>query len=232
MGPRLISTVLATTAILTLTSLPSGASTPSPYAQMKAVVADADAELSVRVTTTASMSGLRIVQVTDAGRSSGRQSVVLTDSGKGHTMVAELIHGALVVKGDGTMLTTYMGLSQATANKLANQWFGIPKSSAYYAQVAQGLTIATGMAEVTMTPSLSSEPSVTIVGVKVDVLKGKSVASSLEPSLNETLYFSVSKRPLPVEITQSVQGSLGKLVFSRWNEKIVLTPHAVSRQLN
>lgn len=229
---RLYSTVLAVLSIVGTMSVASGASgTPKPYAQMKTAIADADAELSVRATTTASMSGMRIVQVTDAGRSAGRQVVTLTDAGKSNTFVAELIAGSLYVKGDATMLTTYLGLSQANSNALAGQWFGIPKSSGYYAQVAQGLTVSTGMAEVTMTPSLK-ESSATISGVKVNVLKGMSVKTSLEPSYKETFYFSTAKKPLPVEVTQRVSSSLGKILFSDWNEKITLVAPKVTLHLD
>lgn len=230
---RICLSVLATTAIFAAMSIPSGAaSTPTPYEQMKAVIAYANAELSVRVTTTATMSGMRIVQVTDAGRSAGRQKVTLSGAGKSNSVIAELIAGKLYVKSDATMLTTYLGLSQANANELAGQWFGIPKSSGYYAQVAQGLTVSTGMAEVTMTTSVTSSPAVTLAGMKVDVLKGTSVKSALEPSFKETLYVSTAKKPLPVEVTQSVQGSLGTILFNRWNETIKLVAPKVKLHLN
>jgi len=50
---RLYSTVLAVLSIVGTMSVASGASgTPKPYAQMKTAIADADAELSVRATTT------------------------------------------------------------------------------------------------------------------------------------------------------------------------------------
>jgi hypothetical protein len=230
---RLWLSVLATAAIFAVVSTTSGAASKStPYEQMKQVVADANAELSVRVTTTASMSGLRIVQVTDAGRSAGRQTVTLSQSGTSNSVIAELIKGKLYVKGDASILTRYMGLSQANANELGGQWFGIPESSGYYAQVAQGLTISTGMSEVTMTSSVAVAPAATLAGVKVDVLKGTSVKSALEPSFKETLYFNTAKKPLPVEVTQSVQGSVGTIVFSRWNEKIVLVAPKVTLNLN
>jgi hypothetical protein len=230
---RLLTVVLATSSLFGILSVPSGAALKTtPYAQMRIIISNADAELSVRVTTTATMSGMRILQVTDAGRSAGRQTVTLTNAGKSNTIIAELIAGALYVKGDATILTTYLALSQETANELAGQWFGIPKSSGYYAQVAQGLTISTGMAEVTMTPSVTSSPVVALAGVKVAVLKGTSVKSALEASFKETLYFTTAKRPLPVEVTQSVQGSLGKIVFSHWNEKIALVAPKVKLQLN
>jgi hypothetical protein len=230
---RLLSAVFIATAILGATSVTSGASsTTTPYQLMKQVVADTNATLGVRVTTTASESGMKIVQVTDAGRSAGRQTITLSQPGKSNTLSAELVKSALYVKGDDAILTAYLGLTQSSANELAGQWFGIPKSSGYYAEVALGLTISTAMAEVTMTPSVTSAPVTTLAGAKVDVLKGTSVKSSLEPAFKETLYVSIAKKPLPVEVTQSVQGSLGTIKFSHWNEKIVVVAPKITLHLN
>lgn len=211
----------------------SGAtSSQTPYAQMQKVIADANHESSVRVTTTATMSGMRIVQITDAGRTSGRQSITLTQNGKSNTILAELVAGALYVKGNATILTTYLALSQEYANELAGQWFGIPKGSGYYAQISEGLTISTGLAEVMMTAPVTDGPATTFTGVKVDVLKGKSVKSAVAPSFAESMYYSITKRPLPVEVTQSVQGSIGKILFSHWNENIVIVAPTVKLHLN
>jgi hypothetical protein len=244
---RLWLSILATSAVFTATSIPSEAATAlTPYAQMKQVIADANAELSVRVTTTALMSGVKIVQVTDAGRNEGRQTVAVVPTGTSNSAIAaqiagrvfkkgtapidavtaELIAGNVYVMGDATMLTTYMGLTQSDANELAGQWFGIPQGSSFYANVAQGLTISSGMAEVTMTASVTSAPA------SVDVLKGTSVASALQPSYKETLHFSAAKRPLPVEVTQSVKGASGTILFSHWNEKIYLAAPSVTLYLN
>jgi hypothetical protein len=178
------------------------------------------------------MLGKRIVQVTDAGRSAGRQVATLFESGKSNTLVSELIAGNLYAKGDATILVTYLALSQANANELAGQWFGIPKSSGYYAEIAQGLTVATGMAEVSLTPSVTGSPATTIDGTKVGVLMGKSLKSALEPSFKETMYFSIAKKPLPVEVTQSVLDSIGTIRFSDWDERIQLTAPKVTLHLN
>lgn len=230
---RLLAAVFVGGSLLGTVVLPAGAtSNRTPYAQMQAVLSDANAESSVRVTTTATMSGMRIVQVTDAGRTSGRQSITLSQGGKSNTILAELVAGALYVKGNADILTTYLALSQANANELAGQWFGIPKSSGYYAQIAEGLTISTGLAEVTMTLTVKTGPAATVAGVKVDVLKGTSVKSAVAPSFAETMYYSTAKRPLPVEVTQSVQGSIGKLLFSNWDEKVVVVAPKVKLHLN
>jgi len=230
---RLLSTTLAITCIVGAMSLPSGASsTVTPYALMKSAISDANAEQSVHVTTTAKMSGLKILQVTDAGRSAGRQSITLTKLGYANTVKLVFVAGKLFVKGDSSILISYLGLSQANANALGGQWFEISKSSGYYAQVASGLTISTGMAEVTMTSSVTNAATIKLDGVSVDVLKGASVKSSLQPSFKETLFVSTAKKPLPVEVTQNVQGSLGTILFSDWNEKFSVTAPKVSQHLN
>jgi hypothetical protein len=230
---RLLAAVVLTSVIAGTVTAPVGASsTPSPYALMRTVVANAESELTMRLTTTATLSGMKIVQVTDASRNEGRQSVTLSSGGKSNTVIAELIAGQLYVKGDAAILTSYLALSQANANELAGQWFGIPKSSGYYTQVAEGLTISTALAEVTMTSSVTRSPEATIHGVRVDVLKGTSVKSSLEPAFKETLYSSTTKKALPVEVTQSVEGSLGTIVFSHWGEKISLVAPRVKLHLN
>jgi hypothetical protein len=230
---RLLSVAVVGAALLPALGAPAGASSnKSPYALMRTVVADANAESAVRVTTTAKMSGMKIVQVTDAGRNAGRQTITLTDSGKSDTLSIEYVSRALFLKGDTNILTTYLGLSQSSANELAGQWFGVPESSGYYTEISQGLTISTGMAEVTMTSPVTSGHATTVSGVKVDVLKGKTTKTAIDPSLTETIYCSTAKRPLPVEVTQIVQGSLGKLLFSHWNEKIVVIAPKVTLHLN
>jgi len=229
----LFSTTLAMLSVVGALSLSSGASSNlTPYARMRTAIADANAERSVRVTTTAKMSGLKIVQITDAGKNAGRQSITLTKLGYANTVTVVLVAGKLFVKGDASILTSYLGLSQASANELGGQWFGIPKSSAYYAQVASGLTITTGMAEVTMTRSVTSGPTVTLDGVQANVVKGASVKTPLQPSFQETLYISTARTPLPLEVTQRVQGSLGTIVFSDWNEKIHVTAPKITLHLN
>jgi hypothetical protein len=230
---RLLAVTFAGVLLLGTAVVSAGASPkPTPYAQMQTVLSNANAESAVRVTTTAKMSGMRIVQITDAGRTVGRQTITLTSSGKSNTLSVEYVAGALFVKGDGSILTNYLALSQAYANALAGQWFGVPRNSSYYAEIAQGLTISTGLAEVTMTSKVASGRATTIAGVNVDVLTGKTVKTAIDPSLTESLYFSTAKRPLPVEVTQSVQGSTGTLLFSHWNEKIDVTAPKVTQHLN
>ena len=112
MNARRFAPVVAAAIMLGATSLPAGASAPNPFAQMKLVLANANAQQSVRVTTTANQSGMKILEITDAGRSEGRQTITLTSGGKSNTIIGELIAGQLFVKGDAAILTSYLALSQ------------------------------------------------------------------------------------------------------------------------
>jgi hypothetical protein len=224
--------VVATVALVGLMSAISGASPATPYTHMKTVIADANAETSMRYTVHLAGNGKSIVMVTDASRVGGRQVITLTVARKSNTVIVELIAGALYVKGDAAILSSYMGLSTATSKQLSNKWFSIPKSNADYATVSQAITISSTMTNVTMNKSVIAGASTTLAGVKVDVLKGKTVPSSLEPTYGETLYVSTSKTPLPVEATQTYQGSIVTLRFGHWDETIHLVVPNATLQLN
>jgi len=229
---RPLTTIVAASAILGTMSVSSGASSaPNPHAQMTAVFADANAEQTFRYTLTLSAAAKRLVTVTDATHLGGRQTITLTASGKSDTVVIELIAGNVYLRGDAAILTAYMGYPRATAKQLANKWVEIPNSSPEFASVSSGITIASTLAEVTMTQSVTSHSAVTLDGAMVEVLKGTSVKSAQNPAAKETLYFSAANRPLPVEVTQTYQGSLATIVFSHWNETVLLvTPKTVLEQ--
>jgi hypothetical protein len=226
---RILTALVASTAIVTALNVPSGAST-TPYAQMKTVIADIRSEPSARVTATLSMTGKRLVNTTDVTKVGGRQTIVLTDAGKSNTVVIELVNGGLYVKGDEAILTSYMGFSKATSQQLSNQWFTIPKGNSDYAEVAQGLTLSSIATQLTMNKNVTAAARSGATGLSV--LKGTSVKSALEPSSAETLYFVPTANPLPVRALQTYQGSTSDIEFSRWNETVTLTVPTVKFQLN
>ena len=227
---RLISATILTTAILGAMSAPSGASS-TPFDQMKAVVANVKAEHSVHYAETLTTTGKRLVNTTDATRVGGRQTIVLTESGKSNSVIIELIAGGLYVKGDSAILISYMGFPKTTANQLSNKWFTIPKNNPDYAEVGQGLTLSSVAAELSMNRSVTTRPSVRIAGVKVDVLKGTSVKTALDPSVPETLYVTTTSTPLPLQVVQSFGGTAGAVVFSHWGETVKLVVPPATLQL-
>jgi hypothetical protein len=226
---RLLSVLFTTTAIVGSMSVASGASI-TPYAQMKHVIADIKAESSARVIATLTMKGKRLINTTDATSIGGHQTIVLTDNGKSNTVNIELVNnGGLYVNGDEAILIAYMGFPKTTAKQLSNQWFSIPKGNADYPEVAQGLTLTSIATELTMNENVTMSVHTGLSGF--EALKGTSVKSALEPSSAETLDFLPSGFPLPAQAFQTYQGSTSTIVFSHWNEKVVLLVPKVKFQL-
>lgn len=227
---RFLSATLLTMVILGAMAVPSGASS-TPYEQMKAVVANVKAEQSVHYAETLTTSGKRLVNTTDATRVGGRQTIVLNEAGKSNTVVIELIAGGLYVKGDSVILISYMGFPKTTANQLSNKWFTIPKNNPDYEEVGQGLTLSSVAGELSMNRLEITRPSETIAGVKVNVLKGTSVKTALDPSVPETLYITTTAKPLPVQVIQSFGGTAGTVEFSHWDEMVKLVVPPAKMQL-
>ena len=231
MKRRLFATILVPIMIIGATTVTSAASAPNPYAQMKAVLAHANADQTFRDTITLTMGTKKLVNVTDATHIGGRQTITLTAAGKSNSVIVELIAGNVYVKGNAAILVSYMGFPKATAKRLANHWLEFGKSTSGFAQLSAGLTIASVLSQTTMTQSVKSSAAVSLRGEMVDVLKGTLVKTAQSPAAAETLYFSTGSRPLPVEITQLYQGSLATVVFDHWDETVVLvTPKTVLEQ--
>jgi hypothetical protein len=227
---RLFATVFLATAMFGAMSLPSGASAPNAYALMKLVLADADAYNTVHFVSRSSFTGTSLLQVTDAGRTIGRQTNTLTVDGKSNTLVIELIDRILYVKGDATVLEKFLGLPNELSNQFANKWFVILPNHSGYAGVALGLTVSSAMSELTMTDSVTVQPSTSLSVVKVEVEKGVTAKIASQPTSSEVLYFSATKNPLPVEAIQTFKAAKGSLLFSKWNEMITLAqPNATLR---
>lgn len=219
---RIWLSVLASMAVFAATSATSGAaSTSTPYVQMKTVIADANAERSVRYVSSSPQQNF--LQISDVGPNIGRQTNSLVIDGARHKVTIEFISGVLFAEGDETVLNKYMGFSKATSKSLENRWFVIPRSYEYYSAVVLGLTLSSVMSEVVMTRSAeSSHSGATIGGVHVNAVMGRTVPTALLSSVKETLYFTSGAVPLPVEATWTYQSSYGTNQFSRWNEKIDL----------
>lgn len=230
MKVRLISAALVTMVILGSTSAPSGASI-TPYAQMTKVITDANFESSAYIVTSLTANGELLVTRTNATQNAGIQTVTLTKSRKSNSVVIELLGGVLYVKGDYKILTSYLDLSKAAANKLADRWFTIPTGSSEYDEVGQGLTISSVMDQVTMTTSVKARPPAKLSGKRVDVLQGQTVKTALDPSISATLYFTTSVVPLPIEVTGTLKGSKATILFSRWGERVDLTAPKSTLQL-
>jgi len=215
--------LLGTVLVATATQVPAqAASTSTPDGLATTVVLNAKSELSVRVDSSATVGAKKISIETDAGRLDGVQKITVRQTGATNTVTAELIDNVIYVKGDATILESYMGLSTATSARLSNHWFYIKATNAQYIEVAQGMTIASGMSEVTLQKKVTSLGTKYVDGAKVTVLAGTSVPDS-GPAYRETMYVSTSTKPLPVKVVQTLKGETVTIRFSKWDENISLS---------
>ena len=206
------------------------ANSPSPTALAASAVLNAKSELSVRVDSSATLGAKKISIVTDAARLYGVQKVTIRQSGAVNRVTAELIDNVIYVKGDASSLETFLNLSTTIATQLSNQWFYIKGTSAEYGEVAQGMTIASGMSEVAFQKDVISHGTKTIDGTKVTVLTGTSVPVS-GPAYRETMDVSTSAKPLPVKVVQTFKGQTATFTFSKWNENFLLSAPDAKFQL-
>jgi hypothetical protein len=205
------------------------ANVESPSGLASQVILNAKNELSVRVVSSETTGAQKISIVTDAGRLGGVQRVTLRRQGATSTGTAELIDNIIYVKGDTTFLEHFMDLPKATSDQLSNLWFYIKSGGAEYDQVAQGLTIASGMSEVALQKKVRSLGTKMVDRTKVTELVG--LAPPVGTANRETMFVSTSRRPLPVEVVQSESGRPVTITFSRWNENISLSAPDAKFQL-
>lgn len=210
------------TAIFVGSVNPTSGATTTPNQLMKSVLADADAEHSVHITysTTLAHTQMRITEVTDERQSEGQQTDTFDRSAKTHREVVELVAGNVYFKGDAWVLETYTSLSKAMSTRLANKWLLIPKINPDYTYFLQGMTIHSMMTILTMTNVVRNISEVTATGQREEVLQGTSVASSFNVAYAETLSYTNSTMPLPLQATQLLEGTRGTYVFSHWNESL------------
>ncbi len=195
----------------------------SPSNELKAVIAAADSQHSVSVASVAASGSTRITQTGTVGPSSGTQRIDYSVGGHSHVVTVLLASDVVYVNGDATVLTAYMGLKSSQAQKIAGKWFKILSNVPDYQAVAAGLTITSTMSEINMRGSITSLANRKLSGASVIALAGRTVASDLAPSVQETLYASARGRPLPIEVTQTQSGHTDTIAFTSWNTAVHVT---------
>jgi hypothetical protein len=192
-----------------LQSQPAVASTRvHALAELKAVIAAADAESSVYVTSSAQFSAsLRVTISGTIGTSSGTQTINYDLHGTPHLVTVVLVDHVAYIRGDMTVLQNFMGLKASEARAVAGKWFKMSNNVPDYATVSNGLTVSSSVNDCNMSGAVTASSNRKVDGEPVIVLSGHSVASSLNgPSLPETIYASATGKPLPIEVTQTESG--------------------------
>lgn len=154
----------------------------------------------------------------DSGLTGGQQTI--TEAG-GHMEVV-LIGTALFLKADSVALTAAFSLSAAEAGQYAERWISMPPSDAGYANVAEGVTVASALNEVALGGPISIGSRTEVDGTAVVGLSGQGLGPN-GTAIPETLYVSTAANPLPVEVTEAASdGSILKATFSQWGVPVAI----------
>ena len=191
----------------------------TPSSEMRAVIAAADGERSVKVVSTGSLGSVRLTITGTAGIGSGTQKIDYDLDGVSHYVQIVLVNDVVYVEGDATVLEKYMGLKTNEAKAVAGKWFKMFSNVSDYAAVSAGLTVDSVVSAITMSGAIRALANQKLDGKSVVALVGHSVASSVNgPSLPETLYAAARGKPLPIKVVQTESGHTGTITFADWNQ--------------
>jgi hypothetical protein len=180
--------------------------------------------------------GVHIV-ITDQAASSAAAQRIVADIGTvtgtetitdGTTNAAiRITSKAAYFTGDPTGLTAFLGLSPASAGKVASRWVAIKAGTTEYQALAAENTIASVPSS--LLPSAADAVQVrtaTISGRKTYVLDWKAAASGSSPAYRAQLILTVTPQILPVSETIATSDASKTVTFSRWGSPFTVTAPA------
>jgi len=157
------------------------------------------------------------------------QKVTIRQSGAVNRVTAELIDNVIYVKGDAhhsrLLEPLHDNRNAAFESMVLHQG-----TSAEYGEVAQGMTIASGMSEVAFQKVVTSHGTKTIDGTKVTVLQAPR-CQSLVPrtAMNDGRQYI--GEAAAVKVIQTFKGQTATFTFSKWNENFSLSAPDAKFQL-
>ena len=207
------------------TATAAGAATPqssnSADRELKATVASARAEGSVRLTVHFFSGKTTGELIEDSGRQSGVETVAI---GKERVSII-LLNGMAYFSGNAAGLTSYFGLPKVLTSTIAGRWVSVSSTNSGFSSVVAGLTLASALKEASPTGSITEGKMKKVRGQLTASISGTGTATA-PPTI---LFISAQGKHLPVEAVASrTSGELvsGEIAtFSRWGEKVhVPTP--------
>jgi hypothetical protein len=134
-----------------------------------------------------------------------------------------LVNDTVYVHGDVQGLVTALGLTLPQAERYAGQWISIPKDDRFYAQTADGLTLAS------IVHDFAPRAGQKLVNQKSRGTRLVAFRGVTPDGGSEHLSARASGKPLPAYFTQSSgPASWTSGHFSKWNEPVTVTAPASS----
>jgi hypothetical protein len=183
---------------------------------LRAAIASASREGSVRVTVHFFSGHTTGEVVQDSAQQSAEQSVAI---GKERISIL-LVDGVAYISGNSEGLVSYFGIPKPTATTIASQWISIPPTDSSFKSVVSGLTLPAALDEVSPTGTLSEGQRSKVNGKMTASISGSGTAGENRA----TLFVATAGRKLPVEFVANggtAKKETGEIVtFSRWGERV------------
>jgi len=179
------------------------------------------------------------VHETESGGPTGRPPTLTGSSDITNTGGTEVVHIArlgdadvILIGSQAYLRSTRAALGQLykfpapAAEQAAGRWISFARStSSAFLNLVDGLTLPSALYDVTPQGALTETTPTKINGQAVIGIRGKAPTSYGFPTL--TLYVSRSNSPVPVAASYGgVKGTTAGDSFSRWGERVKLTPPA------
>jgi hypothetical protein len=187
-------------------------------------IADALGERSFHEVALVHSQGYTSIGTESAVIGAGTETVRITTSSSLFGFSGVLTHDHLYLNGDQLTLVDLVGLSTFTGGFDAGRWLLVPKTSKVYEELAYGLDLKSGVAQIELGGSLTLGAQTYVEGERVLPIssdEGLHASATNGPEKGKyVLYVTVGKHPLPVEeAIQDVDGTTAQTVtlsFSRW----------------
>jgi hypothetical protein len=123
--------------------------------------------------------------------------------------------------GTRTGLTSYIGLTAASAAKAGSHWVAIKSGTSEYQDLATENTLPALPSSILPAASQVSKVSTaTVSGQKVYILTWKTTPSGAKTPISVTLVLTATPRVLPVNETLTTTGESKTVTFSSWGEAV------------
>jgi hypothetical protein len=149
-----------------------------------------------------------------SGSKDGTESYVLTSGGQ-VARASLVLDGKLYFEGNTKALNEAFNFKAGPAKSEANKWIAVPKSSADFADLSNGLTVSSAVDRLLIGGTLTMLPPTVVDGE--NVLAVHEVTQSQGVAVSETVYVRASAPRLPVKIALEAEGLPATIAYGPWD---------------
>ena len=149
------------------------------------------------------------------GKKDGTMTATLSDGGQ-VAKTSMVLDGKVYFEGNALGLDELENLTAAVADKEAGHWIAVPRSSAYFRDYSNDLTVGSAVEELYLGGSVEVLPTTTFKGQPAFVVK--EAVTSKGTTVDETIYIRATGLELPLQVLLTVDGVSGAIVYGPWGK--------------